>query len=577
MDYELNGGEYGMKRSWKQSWVGMISLLLAITLVLSACSGGSSTSGEGASNTEANEDLFNPVGQYPIVKEQMKIKMFAPQFASIENMETNAFTKWAEEKTNIKIEWDLVPDNALNDRKQLMLASGDYPEVILHGNLTKEEQMKYGKQGVFIPLNDLIDQYAPNIKKAMEDIPYMKSSITSPDGNIYAIPQVNECYHCDNALKVWINKAWLDKLGMQLPTTTEEFYQVLKAFKEKDPNGNGKQDEIPLTGSDEMWTGNVSAFLMNAFIVDDYTEKTTGTFLRVVNDKVEFVANTDEWKQGLEYLNKLYKEGLIDPAAFTQNADAIQQLANREGDNIMGTLTTALLSYAYPMNDTTPRHKDYVVVPPLKGPNGVQQTLNFAGINNSQFAITNKATKDQQIAAIRFADLMFTEEAIVLQEHGPEGKGWRKANEGELDLNGEQAKYAEIVNPNPSPTHNDGWEQIGPSLRTYAYRGSWAALQQDPLAEGGYGKRLNDVSKEYEPYHSKEQYPNGLFIALEDADLSAQIKTTLVEYVKSNMAQFITGSKDINKEWDNYVKGLEGMQLNQYLEIYQKAYDSANK
>lgn len=567
-----------MKRQQRNTWAGMMSLLLAITLVLSACSGGSgSTTADQGSDTPVSEDLFNPVGQYPIVKEQMKLKMFAPQFASIENMETNLFTKWAEEKTNIKIEWDLVPDNALNDRKQLMLASGDYPEVILHGNLTKEEQMKYGKQGVFIPLNNLIEQYAPNIKKAMEDIPYMKSSITSPDGNIYALPQVNECYHCDNALKVWMNKAWLDKLGMQVPTTTEEFYQVLKAFKEKDPNGNGKQDEIPLTGSDEMWTGNVTAFLMNAFIVDDYTEKTTGTFLRVVNDKVEFVANTEEWKQGLEYLNKLYKEGLIDPAAFTQNADAIQQLANREGDNIMGTLTTALLSYAYPMNDTTPRHKDYVVVPPLKGPNGVQQTLFFGGINNSQFAITNKATKEQQIAAIRFADLMYTEEAIVLQEHGPEDKGWRMAKEGELDLNGNQAKYAENVNPNPKPTHNDGWEQIGPSLRTYDYRASWAALQQDPLAEGGYGKRLNEVSKEYEPYHSKEQFPNGLFIALEDADLSAQIKTTLVEYVKSNMAQFITGSKDISKEWDNYVKGLEGMQLNQYLEIYQKAYDSSKK
>lgn len=101
----------------------------------------------------------------------------------------------------------------------------------------------------------------------------MKSSITAPDGNIYALPQINECYHCDNALKLWINKAWLDKLGLQLPTTTEEFYQVMKAFKEQDPNGNGKNDELPLTGSDEMWAGNVSAFLMNAFIVDDYTEK----------------------------------------------------------------------------------------------------------------------------------------------------------------------------------------------------------------------------------------------------------------------------------------------------------------
>ncbi|MFD0711557.1 ABC transporter substrate-binding protein [Paenibacillus sp. GCM10027626] len=567
-----------------RNWASLVSLMIAVVLVLSACSGNSGgnkkdAAGGGGANPApvANEDKFNPVGQYPIVKEQLKLKMFAPQYASIENMETNLFTKWTEEKTNIKIVWDLVPDNALNDRKQLMLASGDYPEVIWHGNLTKEEQMKYGKQGAFLPLNELIEKYAPNIKQAMNDIPYLKSSITSPDGNIYALPQVNECYHCDNALKMWINKAWLDKLGLKVPTTTEEFYEVMKAFKERDPNGNGKQDEIPLTGSDEMWTGNVAAFLMNAFIVDDYTEKTAGTFLRVVNDKVEFVANTAEWQEGLAYLHKLYKEGLIDPAAFTQNADAIQQVANREGDNIMGALSTALLSYAYPMNDTTPRHKDYVVVPPLKGPKGVQQTLFFGGINNSQFAITNKATEDQQIAAIRLADLMYTEEAITLQENGPEGKGWRKAEAGELDVNGNQAKYAHIVDPNPPPTHNNGWEQIGPSLRTYEYRGSWAELVQDPLAEGGYGKRLNDVSKEYEAFHSKEQYPNGLFIALEDADLSAQIKTTLVEYVKSNMAQFITGSKDVEKDWDSYIKGLEGMQLSQYLEIYQKAYDGSKQ
>ena len=91
------------------------------------------------------------------------------------------------------------------------------------------------------------------------------------------------------------------------------------------------------------------------------------------------------------------------------------------------------------------------------------------------------------------------------------------------------------------------------------------------------GLRLNQVSKEYEPFHSKEQYPNGVFIALEDAEIAAQIKTSLIDYVKSNMAQFITGSKDINKEWDAYVKGLDGLQLTQYLEIYQKLWKRKSK
>lgn len=556
----------------------MLGIVLSCSLLISACSSntenapdnGGQAEGNSATGNGGNTELFSPVGEYPIVTKTMKLKMFAPQFASIENMDTNAFTTFVEKKTNIDIEFELVPDNALNDRKQLMLASGDYPEVILHGNLTKEEQMKYGKQGVFIPLNDLIDKYAPNFKKAMEDIPYLKSSITAPDGNIYALPQINECYHCDYAMKLWLNKAWLDKLGLKIPTTTEEFYNVLKAFKEKDPNGNGKPDEIPLTGSDEMWAGNISAFLMNAFIVDDYTEKSNGTFLSVKDGKVDMVANKEEWKQGLLYLNKLYKEGLIDPAAFTQNADAIQQLANREPDNIMGGLTTALISYAHSPDDQHPRHKEYVTVPPLKGPDGLQQTIYFAGISNSQFAITNKATEEQQIAAIRFADYLYTEEAIVLQEHGPEDKGWRKATDGELDMNGKQAKYTAIQPTEKKPTHNDGWEQIGPSLRTYDYRNSWMT-PQDPLAQDGYGTRLQKESEKYEPFKTDTTYPNGVFIALEDAEIAAQLQTTIRDYIKSNMAQFITGSKSIEKEWDSYVKGFDGLQIDKYMEIYQNA------
>lgn len=557
------------------------AFMLLSTLILGACSsksgnpsapaGSSSQSPQAsASQSPAQEELFTPVGTYPIVTKPLTLKMFAPQYASIENMDTNTYTKYVEEKTNINIEWDLVPDNALNDRKQLMLASGDYPEVILHGNLTKDEQMKYGKQGVFLPLNDLIEQYAPNIKKAIENLPYLKGSITAPDGNIYALPQINECYHCNYAMKLWINKAWLDQLGLQMPTTTDEFYEVLKAFKERDPNNNGKKDEIPLTGSDEMWAGNIAAFLMNAFITDDYVDKDSGNFLFVRDGKVDLAANKEEWKQGLQYLNKLYEEGLIDPAAFTQNADAIQQLGNREPDNIMGAITTALISYAVSPDDKHPRHKDYVTLPPLKGPNGLQQSLNFAGVSRSQFALTNKATKEQQIAAIRLVDFLFTEEAIVLQEHGPEGNSWRKATDGELGMDGKPAKYAFIPKAAEKTTHNDGWEQIGPSLRTYQYRDSWMA-PQDPLAEGAYEVRLKRESQKYEAYASDELYPSSVFIALEDTEIAAQLRTTIRDYIKSNMAQFITGSKDIDKDWDSYAKGFDGLQIERYIQIYQNA------
>ncbi|NEU63881.1 extracellular solute-binding protein [Paenibacillus sp. ALJ109b] len=567
------GGVITMK-TWKKSFSCVLGAVLCLSLVLSACSGDSSTTTNtpSASAPEAS-DVFTPVGEYPIVNTPMTIKMFAPQYAVIENMETNTFTKYLQDKTNIQIKWDLVPEKALNDRKQLMLASGDYPEVILHGSLTKEEQMKYGKEGVFIPLNDLIDKYAPNFKKAMAELPYLESSITSPDGNIYALPQVNECYHCNYAQKLWINQSWLDKLGLKMPSTTDEFYEVLKAFKENDPNGNGIKDEIPLTGADDMWAGNVASFLMNSFIIDDQVDKDNGTFLQVKDGKVDFVANKEEWKQGLLYLKKLYTEGLIDPASFTQNSDAIQQLGNRQDANVIGSITTALISYAHSPDDKHPRHKEYVTVPPLKGPNGVQQAGYFAGVSVSQMAITNKATDEQKIAAIRLADYLYTEEAIVNQERGPEGEGWRKAEDGELGMDGKPATYAIISNGETKITYNDRWDQLGPSLRTYQYRDSWAALQ-DPLAEGAYEVRLKRESAKYEPFQSKENYPSSVFIALEDTQVAAQLKTSIRDYVKSNMAQFITGSKDIEKEWDSYVKGMDGLQLGQYIEIYQKAIDT---
>lgn len=550
----------------------LLAVVLIFSLVLVACSSGNKTNTEN-NNTPATESPTTETEKPAEPAEPVAVTFFAPQGKA--PLEENEYTKMIEQKFNVKIKWDLAPADALLDRRQLLLASGDYPEVFLEGKFTYSDVMTYGQQGVFIPLNDLIDKYAPNIKAMWEAKPYLKEAMTAPDGKIYGIPRLNECYHCTYSQKFWINNEWLEKVGLKVPTTTDELYTVLKAFKTQDPNGNGKADEIPLTGAPNkfVWNGNVDAYIMNAFIYNDNSK-----YLTVNNGAVDFAANKPEWKEGLAYLHKLYSEGLIDPASFTQNDQAIGQLGNREGDEITGSFTSALLSYLVNVwEEDLDRHKHWTIVPPLKGPTGVQLAGTSQGIGEFAMTITNKATEAQQIAAIQIADYAFSEEGALLSEYGVnEGIGWVMAQKDELNIWGDPAKYSfEVPKKEGEETdedviRNDSWSLLGPKNMSKEFRDSFAAAQ-DMLKPSGYERRLALATKEYEPFAPKEVYPSGTYIRPEDTDAAAQLTTSITDYVQSNMAQFILGNKDIDKDWDAYVKGFDGLSLTKYLEIYQKA------
>src|SRR4029453_4320984 len=144
--------------------------------------------------------------------------------------------------------------------------------------------------GVFLPLNGLIDQYAPNIKAAMEKEPLLKALNTAPDGNIYGLVAYSQCFHCSYPNKMWVNTKWLKQLGLEMPKTTAEFKAMLKAFKENDPNGNGVHDEVPLTGSIEDFGVRIIPYLMNGFIYDD-----DRNYLYMNNGKVDTAANKPQW------------------------------------------------------------------------------------------------------------------------------------------------------------------------------------------------------------------------------------------------------------------------------------------
>lgn len=303
----------------KKSLISLFMLVTVLTVVISGCSGNNTDSPSGAQATSGNAG-----GNTPAATEPAQVSVFAVQESGID-IPTNKFTAFLQDKFKIKFDWQINPSDGAKEKRQISLASGDYPDAYLLTSYIDEfsqgDVLKYGQQGVLVPLNDLIEQYAPNIKAAMEKTPAMKTLITAPDGNIYGLGAYTECFHCSYPNKMWINTEWLKKLNLEEPKTTAEFKQMLEAFKTQDPNGNGKADEVPLSGSTEDFGVRIIPYLMNSFVYDD-----DRNYLNLTPDgKVESAAIKPEWKEGLTYIKSLFDAGLIDPGAFTQNAEAFKK------------------------------------------------------------------------------------------------------------------------------------------------------------------------------------------------------------------------------------------------------------
>lgn len=545
----------------KKLWGSAICLFLSATVLLSGCSTTDKVS-EATKQPEATKnEVVNPPGVLPITKEKTTLKVLSRTNPSVENFATNEFTKWLEEKTNIHIEWEVASDP--KQKLNISLASGDYPDVYLGFNIDQIQLTLYGKDGVFIPLNKLIEKYGVESKKMFTSLPYTKELSTSPDGNIYGLPSVNECFHCTHATKLWINQKWLDAVGMKMPTTTDEFYQVLKAFKEKDPNGNKKADEIPFIGAN-IANSYIDTFLLQAFIDSDRNLQ----FLK--DGKINAAFTQPEYKEGLKYINKLFKEGLVDPQSITQDRNQLRKLGENPDGVILGVVAAQNPTVFNTLEGT--RWKDYVAVPPLKGPKGVQASKYIPqGITYGSYVITNKA-KNPEIA-MRLADFLYSEEATNRAILGRPDMEWKVAAPNEIGINGKPAKYTLIGNTSPG-AKNATWGQVGPSLRTNDWRLGQTADPKNPLEDILYKETLT----KYEPYKPdpKKMIPS-LNFTNEQTDEIANISKTIDDYRKESTARMIIGDLDIDKKWDEYLKNMDNMKLPRYLQIYQQAYDALKK
>ncbi|BCY09894.1 extracellular solute-binding protein [Actinoplanes sp. L3-i22] len=493
------------------------------------------------------------------------------------NLDTNAVTKVLSDKFKIQFQSTTMDGGPAKEKRQISLASNDYPDLFLLipwvDGFTKAEVQKLGKQGVAVPLDDLIKENAPNIQKALDGNPTLKAMSVAPDGHIYALPQWADCFHCTYPDKLWMNSAWLKKLGLQMPKTPEELRTVLKAFKTRDPNGNGKADEIPMTT--DVGDSSLIAYLMGAFAFDPVgSNNGIRSLLQLNGDKVETPVDKPAWRAGLQYINSLYKDGLIDPASFTQNAEALQAIGNNPKAVQIGSAPVLWPGIFVQLGSKDGRDKQYDPAPPLTGPDGTS----FTGYNNPTstgytFMLTNKSSTEARVAAIKMLDYIYTDEGQLNTWGGAENVGWTKPAAGDLALD---PAVTPMYKPKPGADvpKNTGWGSLAQYNNTLAFRNA-QVVPQDIYAESGLERRLYQASKLYEPHVDKAKvYPDASIWG--DPAVAAELatlKTNLDSYVTQGELAFITGSKNIDTDWDSWVGGLDGVGMKRYLDLNQQAYD----
>lgn len=579
-----------MSRIMKKRYKGLLALFLAVVMVVSAAGCAKKDTGNSAETAqkgeEKQEDQKGQEGQqgakgdtnvnetgFPIVKEPITITV-AGLNANTPDWNDTDLVKEIEKRFGIKLECTSYEADAWETQLTLLMSSGEMPDIILNTNQSMDKMNEYGDEGYFLPLNDYLD-YAPNLAATFKSYPEYESAVTSTNGVIYGLSQLN-LNDINRVNRTWINKEWLNKVGMELPTNVDELYQVLKAFKEQDANGNGDpNDEIPLSGIANG--GSEFSVLLEAFGI--YSGTNVNYNLQLDSDgKVSLSQAAENYKAFLKYMNKLYKEGLYDKDAMIQTQDEFRA-KTKEGRLGMFADAAPFVAAGQPIS----YDQNFLWIGGLTSDYNNTPTVTYSNRVGNQVKVAVNADTKYPEAIMRLIDYFYSEDGVKTGSRGFEGISWdmtdidyldgvqiltlrqpegyasdeeyryKKAiiNNGFNFVNGIQdMSFGVIINANEEVLNNPRL------LENYG----WAVLAE----QGRRNKKAADV------------FPN-LVYTPEEISVRSVLQTDIGLYVQQSRAQFITGEIDVDAGWDNYLNTLKQMQLEKLLETEQRAYDRMKK
>lgn len=520
---------------------------LGVCLAITACSGGAS---DDPSSPETSPTAnFRPEG-LPIVDEPVTLRFSGQKAPLAPDYETMELVQQWQADTNVVIKWENLPDSSYQEKKNLILAGGDLPDAFYNTGFTDGEIITYGTNGTLIPLEDLIEQHAPNLRRIFELRPEIKATVTASDGHIYTLPRAEELGIGAVPFFLSINKTWLDTLGLPVPSTIEEFEETLRAFKEQDPNGNGKADEIPFSFINGWWCADVGDIMAAISGMPDNFQH------RIVRDgTVIYTAAQPEYATAIATLHEWYAEGLIDQEALTQDDRTYLAKGKTEIETLGAYIWWETEEVVGP-----DRADDYVLVPALSGPAGrLVGHANGADYSGGAFAIT-RANQYPEVT-MRWVDRLYDPVMSAQVSWGPIGVMLEENADGVLQ----------------QMTLPEG-QSAGELRQKVAPGGPAVTLKEDfvnvVLPEPRASQRVADLEEYYLPWIEPEYYPNVMFTNEETQEIAA-IETEITALVTAKRAQWIA-SGGVEQEWDSYVAQLEAIGLDRLVELYQTALDRFN-
>lgn len=545
--------------------------ILILFLVLVAVTFTAVATGE-QDDSAGSADYVTAPGTFPIVTEPITLDFFA---TPSENyiLEDNDWFAWIEDATGIAVNFETVAtgDAATEKINLLLVSQTDLPDVFMtYGSLSGEQLAIYGGQGLFVNLRDYWD-LLPNMQNIEAVNPTAVSSVSAPDGGLYSFLTQNICTHCLRSQRMFVNQTWLDNLGLERPTTVDEFYDMLVAFAENDANGNGDpSDEIPLSALSAGWRVELYGYLMQPFakvgMPTDFLYMEDGTIVSALYDP--------GFKDGMKFLARLYSEGLLDAEAFTMNAAQMRALTETAEGNRVGAVQSGSLGPLVSLGTDGARN-DFVGLEPLEGPGG-RRTVFFQPFPENRFAVTS--TGDHVEAALRLGDFFMAdpfsgnEDDLVRFLNNQEGpNGWRSAA-GETALFGGPAFFERQFAWGEPTTLNIG--NLPPRYSTVDAK----TVQYAEGAFSGFSHErfLVEVAERYAPYDMNITIPP-VVVSTENAAQYADARTLSLDFIRQELAAFVIGAKDVDSEWDRFIDELQSFGYDDYISIYQAAYDSRYK
>ena len=520
--------------------------------------------------------------------EDITFTVFQALTSTVEDLsyEKNQATKIITDATGIKLEFIAAPAADKLTKLNLLLNSGDYPDIIsARATLSRAEMAMYADQGIFVDMSEYITpELAPNTYEIFASNAAAKLVCTGTDGGIYSLPDINECYHCLHGNgRAWYYMPWMAKYEAGVPTTTDELEAYLKWILETDVNGNGDAtDEVPLAFPKDnnnrfvIW---ISKFFQ-PYTSDHYRVEADGTISAL------FV--NEEYKQTLEYANKLYSEGLILEDSFSVATEDLRTVGEDPNGARLGIIVGWGPEDGVAKAGTTLRWYEYGLLAPVEGPTGARYAVysgDWGSVNNGWF-VTDSCENVEY--ATRLGDLLLDEYFGYTTYIGPKGVSWDDPNEGALGFNGQPALFRELVAYGTQET-NCSWDQSNITNRYVDFRMSQEAegvdlihqyldgdfsLKEEAAKLGSY----NEVMKYYEceqnlhPYIIDEAILVPSLLYADDVADPVADATALVDAYRTEMlAAFVTGTRSLD-EYDQYVQEMNDMGLGIILDAKNAAY-----